>query len=469
MLSDKGETHLGVRANGDIMNLKVLALPSSLRQRASFIALALMVATAAQAADKGKPADAASAQASSPAVAAVPGAPAAALGLAPGEIPSDLESAIRQAQKNRKDGDFAAASKILSQLVLFAPDDPRVLAEYGKTLAAEGRADDALAFLERAIQLQPAEWSVYSAQGVAYDQKGNFPAAMTSYSRALALKPGEPSVLNNAALSRMQAGDLAGAEKFLMQAAPGAAEFPRIGENLALVESLKTARAAAPAPIETAPAMPASAAVAATPSAPAKQTPVVTASALPAPVPTMPDGAPMPMPTISGPPKATASSPAPAPSAPVQAAQPRGPAPAQKTLAELQSDPTVRMAPVPKDDKASAVKPPQPKPAALPVPAVAQASPPAKMVASAAPKPAPEHNAAANSFYVQAGAYATQSRADQTAATLDSLGARVQPATIDGHAIFRVRIGPFLDIGQANAAVSHAQALGHTDLKIVSE
>src|SRR5207253_10660229 len=122
----------------------------------------------------------------------------------------------------------------------------------------------------------------------------NYQAAMTSYSRALALKPGEPSVLNNAALSRMQAGDLAGAEKFLMQAAPGAAEFPRISENLALVESLKAARALAPAPIETAPAMPAAAAVAATP-APMKQAPIVTASALPAPVPTMPDGAPMPM------------------------------------------------------------------------------------------------------------------------------------------------------------------------------
>ena len=92
-------------------------------------------------------------------------------------------------------------------------------------------------------------------------------------------------------------------------------------------------------------------------------------------------------------------------------------------------------------------------------------SSPAK--AESAPKPA--SNATANSFYVQAGAYATQSRADQAAAALDSLGARVQPATVEGHEIFRVRIGPFLDIGQANAAVSHAQALGHTDLRIISE
>jgi cell division protein FtsN len=117
------------------------------------------------------------------------------------------------------------------------------------------------------------------------------------------------------------------------------------------------------------------------------------------------------------------------------------------------------------------VKAPAPKPAA---PAVAAESTPAapKIAQATTPKAAPDHNnsnSAANSFYVQAGAYATQSRADQAAAALDSLGARVQPATVDGHAIFRVRIGPFLDIGQANAAVSHAQALGHTDLRIISE
>src|SRR5262249_23014835 len=150
---------------------------------ASFLALALMVSSAAQAADKGKP-DAPSAPAPAATAQAVP---ASTLALAPGEIPSDLETAIKQAQKSRKDGDFAAASKILSQLVLFAPDDPRVLAEYGKTLAAQGRSDDALAFLERAIQLQPSEWSFYSAQGVAYDQKGNYQAAMNSYNRALML------------------------------------------------------------------------------------------------------------------------------------------------------------------------------------------------------------------------------------------------------------------------------------------
>jgi len=80
-------------------------------------------------------------------------------------MPSDLDVALRQAQAQRSAGDLAGALRILSQLVLVVPDDPRVVGEYGKTLTAQGRSDDALAFLERAIALKP-DWSLYSAQGI---------------------------------------------------------------------------------------------------------------------------------------------------------------------------------------------------------------------------------------------------------------------------------------------------------------
>ena len=158
------------------------------------------------------------------------------------DLAADLESAIHDAQAQRRSGDLAGAAKSLSQLVLIAPDNARVLGEYGKNLAAQGRSDDALAFLERAIQLQPGDWTLYSAQGMAYDQKANYRAAQASYARALVLKPGEPTILNNAALSYMQAGDLDGAERLLRQAMPGTPDYPRIAENLALVQSLRAAQ-----------------------------------------------------------------------------------------------------------------------------------------------------------------------------------------------------------------------------------
>lgn len=160
----------------------------------------------------------------------------------PMAAPTNIDEAVKQAQAQRRSGDFSGAAHTLSQLVLLAPDDARVLGEYGKTLIAMGRNDDALAFLERAVELQPNDWSLFSAQGVAYDQKGEFLAAQAAYGRALELKPGDPTVLSNAALSHVQTGDLDGAEALLMQASPSSAEFPRIASNLALVRSLKSSR-----------------------------------------------------------------------------------------------------------------------------------------------------------------------------------------------------------------------------------
>jgi len=166
--------------------------------------------------------------------------------------PTDLESAIVQAQMFRRAGDLEGATRTLSQLVLVAPDDPRILGEYGKTLVAKDQTEDAIAFLNRAIELNPSEWTFYSAQGVAFDQARNFGAANMAYQRALALQPGEPSVLSNAGLSRMQAGDLANAEILLSQAIERGGANPRISRNLAMVRDLTATQAAVQAEAQTA-------------------------------------------------------------------------------------------------------------------------------------------------------------------------------------------------------------------------
>jgi Flp pilus assembly protein TadD len=65
---------------------------------------------------------------------------------------ANLDESIRQAQLLRLAGSYPEAVKHLSQLMMVAADDPRVVSEYGKTLAAMGRASDAVNFLTRAQQ-----------------------------------------------------------------------------------------------------------------------------------------------------------------------------------------------------------------------------------------------------------------------------------------------------------------------------
>ena len=74
---------------------------------------------------------------------------------------------------------------------------------------------------------------------------------------------------------------------------------------------------------------------------------------------------------------------------------------------------------------------------------------------------------ATTAIYVQAGAYTSPTNAGQVAARLYGLGARVSPTLKDGKRLYRVRIGPFQAVEQADAAMARVHALGHNDVEIV--
>jgi len=169
-----------------------------------------------------------------------------------GMVPGDLNGGVRMAHELRLEGKYDEASRILSQLMLVASDDPRVVAEYGKTLLQRGRLDDAAQFLTRATQLQSGDWTTWSALGVTYDQMGNQASAKFAYDRAVALAPNEASVLSNYALSRLLANDVTGARALAARAAnAGGAVDPKIARNIAMIEatSPQSALQASAAPV----------------------------------------------------------------------------------------------------------------------------------------------------------------------------------------------------------------------------
>jgi Flp pilus assembly protein TadD len=155
------------------------------------------------------------------------------------DLPTTLEGEIRRAQLLRSNGDYDDAARSLAQIMLVAPDDARVVGEYGKVLEQQGHSKEALEFLKRAVELQPRDWSLQSSLGVAYDQIDDHASAKAAYEHALALKPGDASVLNNYAVSRMLAGDYAAAQWLFAQAEARGVSNPKIALNLEKLASLK--------------------------------------------------------------------------------------------------------------------------------------------------------------------------------------------------------------------------------------
>jgi Flp pilus assembly protein TadD len=160
---------------------------------------------------------------------------------------TSIASELQTAHALRAQGHLPEALRALAQLVLVAPDDARVVSEYGKVLVQLGRSEDAIAFLKHAVELREDDWTVYSALGVAYDQNDDRRNAKEAYDRALALHPGDATVLNNYAVSRMLAGDLDAAQTLLQRAQTTGGNAPKVAANLQLLAQMKARRAAVPA------------------------------------------------------------------------------------------------------------------------------------------------------------------------------------------------------------------------------
>lgn len=338
------------------------------------------------------------------------------------DAPVDIDVMLKAAQKQRMNRDFESATRTLSQLVLALPDDPRVLSEYGKVLLDKGATSDALAFLQRSLELQ-SDASTYSAQGVAYAQSEDYPHAETAFRNALSLKPDDPAILNNFAMAQLQAGKLDEAEVLLLQASTAGSDHPRVAQNLALVRKL---RLSAPAQAQ-----------------PQTQTQMTVASPV---APAEPVVAVAPPPPI-----VEAHLPAPAPAAPVQPVAASSPAPQNA-------------APPPK-----AVATP-PKATQAPANIVTPAAAPAQTAVAPERPQAPRVTVPRGGVtFVQVGAFSSADSAGRAVGKLSALGATSTEAERDGVVFHRVRIGPLKDSDNASAILARVQALGYPDARLIAD
>ncbi|MEC7817843.1 MAG: SPOR domain-containing protein [Pseudomonadota bacterium] len=116
-------------------------------------------------------------------------------------------------------------------------------------------------------------------------------------------------------------------------------------------------------------------------------------------------------------------------------------------------DPTTQIEPAPTEAR----------PTPSPVPAPSPASSPASSAATEdVTPPAPAATPAARGdFAVQAGAYSSRASAQKVA---DAIGGYLEPAG----SLFRVRVGPFANRGEAASALAKVRGAGYRDAQIVT-
>lgn len=93
------------------------------------------------------------------------------------------------ALRHQESGDLMNAERLYCELLGQYSDNCELLQRYGYVLAQVGKLPEAIHYLERAIELEPANALVYFNLGIAQDLNGDQEAAIEKMHKALTLKP----------------------------------------------------------------------------------------------------------------------------------------------------------------------------------------------------------------------------------------------------------------------------------------
>jgi Tfp pilus assembly protein PilF len=157
----------------------------------------------------------------------------------------------------RARGDAATAEAVYRRAVEVTPDDARLFALIGLTLADRGRFAEAVGSYERSIALDPRQALVLVNLGIARSAMGDAAAAAAAYERAIAINAAEPLAWFNLGNVYLRAGDAARAAPLYRRAAAldgaNAAAHFNLARALLLLDDRDGAAAALRAGLEFAP------------------------------------------------------------------------------------------------------------------------------------------------------------------------------------------------------------------------
>jgi serine/threonine protein kinase/Tfp pilus assembly protein PilF len=124
--------------------------------------------------------------------------------------------------------DLGAAKTTFERVSKMLPGSSEVLIALGNVAQREGHWDESIAYLERALALDPRNVTLLGNVALTYGALRQFPAALKLYDRALDIKPNNPDVLATKASVYQGQGNLQEAGRLLSginEQSPGEAVF----------------------------------------------------------------------------------------------------------------------------------------------------------------------------------------------------------------------------------------------------
>jgi tetratricopeptide (TPR) repeat protein len=161
--------------------------------------------------------------------------------------PAIATSGLVAGERAYDGGNLDAALQSFQAAVTANPNDPRALNNLGQMLVRLGRAQDAVPYFERAVQLEPDSWAYQFNRARAYAQVKEWGPAIAGYQRASQLFPDDYATQYNLAKALQASGDVTGAVTAYEKAialAPGQSDF-QLSYGLALEAAARPQDAAA--------------------------------------------------------------------------------------------------------------------------------------------------------------------------------------------------------------------------------
>ena len=149
---------------------------------------------------------------------------------APAEAAAPHLLGVVRAQQGRND----EALELIGKALKIRPDAPEMLSNYGNVLKSQGRFDEALGSYDRALAVKPDYVAAITKRGQVLRDLGRIKDALVAIDKALALQPGHPEVLSTRGVILSDLGRYDEALASYDRALAAARDFPDVWNNRAL-------------------------------------------------------------------------------------------------------------------------------------------------------------------------------------------------------------------------------------------